>query len=418
MGIRVMNTKYSHLTVVGQLKLVLFICSILFLPSKDEWYRYYIVVNLVLPLLLLVDFSSKVTDVSKRVLLWLTFFILATLIKVVVLPASVSALREFTEFFRILIFTPILFIKDRYFNSDTFKLFLVIFCAYFLVDFYVTLNEVGVVKSNFIISSLKSIYHSKAQQNLNYLAKGLSSHGAEHGLILNFILVIIICMMKFSKQKWIVITLLLMALLSLIASGSKTSMIGFVFILIVYYCVTILKEQKKIPISAFVVFSIIIFGTMWALESGKFVRMEILFNQGTNSSSYQAREENWSFFLKIMEEYIYMFPVGWGKSIFMIEGKTTFFTDNEYLTFLIIHGVIVVAAILFYLLRYIVRIYRRWNKTNFYEKLLFLLLIDFLFIGLASLSFSSPKILLLLFFLYRYSTSKNIINQPLITKPT
>lgn len=397
--------------VFKQIKLIVFILSVLFFPAKDEWYRYYIVFNIVLPSVLFFNYFNQPDVVTKRFYIWVGFIAVTTLLKGVFLPGTVSVTREFTELFRVLLIIPILLIPQDYFNQKTFKAFVYVVIGYFFLDFYVTLSEVGLISNNQYLSIIKSLYHSSAQENLNYLGKGLSSHAAEHGLFLNYFIIVLLCLMKDWKNKLVINALIILALLGLVASGSKTSMVAIVFILSVYYIISIMKEKIKFNFSFVIIIALLCIGTIWALNSGKFVRLEVLLTQGTNTSSYRAREDNWLFYLNILEEYYYMFPIGWGKSIFMIEGKSTFFTDNEYLTYLIIHGLIVLIIILYYLVIYLYRIFRNWTKANVQEKILFFVLIDFLFIGMASVSFSSPKIITLIFLLYKFSLYKSITFQ-------
>jgi len=406
-------------TIKTNYNFIAFIALVFLLPSRDDWYRWYTLALVVGPLIfLLVGYKSRFNSLAKWVVGWLFFFILSNVIKLIFLPAPFNMAKEYTEFFRILILLPVLLIKDKYFTKKNFAAIIKFIFFYLIIDSFITFTEIGIIKINSpILINIKKIYHSENQLGLGYLAKGLSSHGAEHGIIMNFILILLLICIKYFKNKSTIYYIsIVLCLFNLVACGSKTSMLGFAFIFAVFIFMLVLKENLKIPFSYLLIILLLIFGIIWALNSGKFIRLKLLLSVGTSGTSYVSRLSNWGYFFNIMERYLYLFPFGWGKSIFIIDNNKTFYTDNEYFTILIIHGIVVLLCILTIMWKYITRCFIYWNRINIYHKFLFFLLLDYLFIGYASVSFSSPTILALLCIVYKFAIAKDAEENILVKK--
>jgi len=333
--------------------------------------------------------------------LWGGIFIVSTLFRIFIFPSSYDYIREFTELGRIFILIPYLLIHKKYFGVQGFKVFLFFIVCYIFSDFYLTLCETRVLPRGAFYQFVSQTYYLDAVKDHSYLAKGWSALGGIHGLIMAFCIVFLTCLVNIRFKQYLCLLLLLMCFYSLLASGSRSSMLAVGAFYILLFIISFIYGQRPSFILILVVM-IAILAAIALVSSGYFAKLSVLINEGLATDSFEYRQKFWGIFLDILFTYWYLFPIGWGKTIFFMS-KDQFFTDNDYLTYLLVHGCIITIILLAIILNYMLKCYRRYKILPAMETIRFYLLGALLVVSVANPGFSYPTILILLVMFFRFS---------------
>lgn len=395
----------QSLSAFDQFKFIVVLTAIFCLPTRGDWFRYYTLINCIVPLIL-IDFREFKRD---AVLIWLIvwwgfFFVASTLFKSYFIP-GIDVLREFTELARIFIFIPLLLIHQKYLGSVGFRILSIFLAAFVVINSYMVLAETKFLPKNGLYIFIETNYHFYRQVGLSYLAKGTFSHGALNALMMNCIVVFNISTFKKFRYPKVMLLITLLAIFNMFAGGSRTNMVAIAFFIIVFFSLSILKENKKTPPLLFLIPLVLVIGGTYLISLGLFGKLQILLDTGTNTSSVVGRQINWLAFLKEMDKYWYVGIIGWGKTMFIKNGSS-FFTDNDYFTYLIVHGLISFTTILFLMAKKIVVTFYYWTCENEFGKCLFHLILLNLLISTSSAGFSYPMVLIFITLVYLFDRSE------------
>ena len=392
----------KELSVFQQILFFILLCCIFLIPTQEKNIRLYTVLNFLVPFLLY-SHESLLQNIKfvGWILLWGGIFIVSTLFRIFILPSSYDYIREFTELGRIFILIPYLLIHKKYFGVQGFKVFLFFIVCYIFSDFYLTLCETRVLPRGAFYQFVSQTYYLDAVKDHSYLAKGWSALGGIHGLIMAFCIVFLTCLVNIRFKQYLCLLLLLMCFYSLLASGSRSSMLAVGAFYILLFIISFIYGQRPSFILILVVM-IAILAAIALVSSGYFAKLSVLINEGLATSSFEYRQKFWGIFLDILFTYWYLFPIGWGKTIFFMS-KDQFFTDNDYLTYLLVHGCIITIILLAIILNYMLKCYRRYKILPAMETIRFYLLGALLVVSVANPGFSYPTILILLVMFFRFS---------------
>lgn len=392
----------KELSVFQQILFFILLCCIFLIPTQEKNIRLYTVLNFLVPFLLY-SHESLLQNIKfvGWILLWGGIFIVSTLFRIFILPSSYDYIREFTELGRIFILIPYLLIHKKYFGVQGFKVFLFFIVCYIFSDFYLTLCETRVLPRGAFYQFVSQTYYLDAVKDRSYLAKGWSALGGIHGLIMAFCIVFLTCLVNIRFKQYLCLLLLLMCFYSLLASGSRSSMLAVGAFYILLFIISFIYGQRPSFILILVVM-IAILAAIALVSSGYFAKLSVLINEGLATSSFEYRQKFWGIFLDILFTYWYLFPIGWGKTIFFMS-KDQFFTDNDYLTYLLVHGCIITIILLAIILNYMLKCYRRYKILPAMETIRFYLLGALLVVSVANPGFSYPTILILLVMFFRFS---------------
>lgn len=388
-----------------KIKIILVILCIFFIPTKDHWFRIYMLVNTILPCLLLVK-RSQIANIKqfKYIIYWLFAFFIFVSIKTLILPFNYDYERELTEVFRILIIIPLLIADKKYFGNFGKNIFYYIAIVYIILDTILTLSEVKIIPYNSFYNLIKVYYHIEVQSNLSYLAKGFSSHGAIHAVIMSFFAIFMVCHLQSKKYPLIDFFLILLCLYNVLAAGSRTCMVGIFIFFIFYFIISIFTRKQKTSFYFYLILIIIFCSFSFIVSSGDFVKLQYLVEKGTNVSSFVARQDNWIEFIDLTVEYWYLIFIGWGKTIFL--KNDYFYTDNDYFTYFLIHGLIIFAVLIYCMLNLLIQTIRDWSYSNIYNSTLFYFLVFLFIVSTSSAGFSLPISIILIVLFYRFKNEK------------
>jgi len=379
------------------------LACIFLVPSQEENIRIYTVANFIVPFML---YSSEAAVKHAKyvgwLLLWGAVFIGSACIRLFILPfTSYNLVREFTELGRIIIMIPYLLINKRYFGPAGFKIFLFFISGYITSDFYLTLCEVRVLPRDAFYQFVSETYYSNAFKNYSYLAKGWSGIGGIHGLMMTFCIVFLTSLINIRVKQYLCLLLLCMCFFSLFASGSRSSMIAVAAFYFLLFAMSII-HGKKPSFVLILMIVIAVFAAITLVSNGYFAKLSVLLEEGLAARSFEDRQDFWKIFLNILLTYWFLFPIGWGKTIFFMN-RNHFFTDNDYLTFLLVHGVVIMIVLFAIIINYILKFYNRYKILTPIDTIRFYLLVTLLVISVANPGFSYPTILILLIIFFRFS---------------
>lgn len=389
-----MTATNKHTEKSDRWRVILFFLLMFFFPLMG-FVKYYIV--MVVSGLLLFWPRLTVSWVAKLFILWFVFALLSINIRYAFYYGNDNFIyaKEYTEAFRILI-PLVVFLGKNYFTRENFKILMNISVFYLAVDLYFTCSEFFIWPKNVLTDFVKFNYVEESMQEMFYLAKGLSNIGAEHGMIMNGLLIMYLCYLPHAKRKWIFVLACGACFLAILASGSRTHMLSSALSLVLFLVNSYFLNRKGSKRSAWfnIIFLAIPFIVIAAIQSGLFGKLEVL-SSGLNDKAYTDRTEWWSFYLGIAGNYFYLAPIGWGKTIFVQPGMG-FFTDNDYLTLLLTMGPIVLGLLVFAMLQSLIRYFFSWHAINYFEKVLFYLISATLLMSWASLGLSGVRWTILL----------------------
>ena len=392
----------KELSVFQQILFFILLCCIFLIPTQEKNIRLYTVLNFLVPLLLY-SHESLLQNIKfvGWILLWGGIFIVSTLFRIFILPSSYDYIREFTELGRIFILIPYLLIHKKYFGVQGFKVFLFFIVCYIFSDFYLTLCETSVLPRGAFYQFVSQTYYLDAVKDHSYLAKGWSALGGIHGLIMAFCIVFLTCLVNIRFKQYLCLLLLLMCFYSLFASGSRSSMIAVAAFYLLLFAMSIIHRRKPSFILILMIV-IAVFAAITLVSNGYFAKLSVLLEEGLATGSFEDRQMFWGIFLDRLFTYWYLFPIGWGKTIFFMS-KDVFFTDNDYLTYILVHGVFIPTILLLIICNYILKCYKQYKVLQPVQTIRFYLLGALLVVSVANPGFSYPTILILLVMFFRFS---------------
>ena len=377
----------------------------MFLPTREHFYKVYSIVVVVLPVVL-IDLS-KVRKKWKQVSLllgWSLFFLISTSFREIIINSSQFS-RELLEISRILLFLPILLIRDVYTGRQARKILNFLIYCLIISNSFMVLSEMKFLPKSAIYYSLESTYHYKVQIGLSYLAKGMYSHGALQSLMMLMYSIYLTVSYHESCVKIFRLIIILLAIFGLFAGGSRTVMIGFAVYLLMYFGLGVFRKKQKPNKSLWAIPTISIAGLIYLVQAGYLVKLVRLLERGTNVSSVAGRYNNWSVFLDKINYYWYITPIGWGKTMFI--NKKSFFTDNDYFTYFLIHGLLVTSFLCGYILKETIKYSYKFRVSNSFEFCYLIMMCALIIVSTNSAGFSFPFALFMLILVKQISLSES-----------
>lgn len=238
----------------------------------------------------------------------------------------------------------------------------------------------------------KSIIHLRAI--------GLSPGPGEQGTLNGVLLLYFLFMKLYKKEKYSFLGIFC-TVLQVLLCQSRTALVGLGVSLFFILLINSFKEKRiirNISIKLLFIAALLIF-LFLHLFSSYFLYFNLLFEQGTNLSSFEGRKDIWIFLLSVIENNWMLLPIGYGRSAF--PEQSVF--DNEYIYFFVIQGVIISVIFYFSVFYFILKTMINWRSVIWVKKYICSILIMGLVSGFGLLFFTEPKISIVVLLFINYS---------------
>lgn len=401
---------------INSFKYILFILGVIGLPGKTPYVYIFLISIWILSFFYRKNQIKFSSGIEIRWILFFVFYITFTsLFRFYLLEGE--NIRDFIEAFR---FTPILllFLFNERISAIGRRDIIYAFFIYIFIDFIISFLQFNTMNTMGILDITENLFNRINQLNDSFVLHrtlGLSPNPNEHGQIL---VLLYLCLLGFiyyeTNLKKIVISLIVMIFswYGIFTSQSRTALSAFLIITFIYFFLMIIYgslKRKLLAISFFIISFFVLNEIMILLEG---YRSYEIFTKGIESNSFLMRKANWEILLfSVMDENLLYFFIGAGKTFF---GKNSgAIMDSEYVYILMIYGIFVLFAYLFFLLKIILNlIITKDINNNIYALPAFLVLLEALITGVAMPFFIDVKILCITTIIYiKYKKVKLIISK-------
>ncbi|APD05851.1 hypothetical protein UJ101_00299 [Flavobacteriaceae bacterium UJ101] len=378
---------------IDKIRWILFLSIFYLFPVGDN-FRIYVVTLFVSTIILLFNFRKIRFEIDTTyTFIFFMYLLLAHHIRLLFRGDMLMEfyIREYTEVFRALLFLvfSMCFFK---FDFKIFKIFIWFTAIYVFLDFVAVIFEMfykGTAIGQFIINN----YQSTAHARFSHYVKGLSTHGGLHGMIMNVLFIVHFMIMPYCKKNKKLYYLLglacLMEVLIILLSGSRTHVVSLVFFVIAFLIMDLIFEKKRKKANYKLLFILLIGSTFAVIYYDEyFIKLYYLFTniEEGNTKGLGGRDAIWLGKLNKALSVPWNLFLGWGKTYFLTQ-TGTFFTDSDYLAFLLAYGIIPLILFTALVLKYIAYSIYNWKNIFLMKKIFFYIILTTLVMSIASQGF-------------------------------
>ena len=404
-------------------KYTLLLLFILLLPSKRS-YLYFGCVSLLS--LVFLDCKKIQINVFSKLFAILFFYVFFTA-GVRYFTTFTPNIRDFMEAFR---FVPSLLIFLSIYKWGKIKLknYIDASFIYILLDAIVSYMQSKSMNILGILDLIKNLYNSDNHFEISFLMDhrilGLSSGPGQHGTLIYFLLTVMFTtFFIYEERKKVSFFGTVIAFFIIVSSQSRTALVATIIVIFLFIFFNVLKgnlKQRMFSITLSSLIIVLIPTVIKYLE--KFSYLFALFTNGTNISSYSARENKWMEIINLTFEKPEWLLIGHGKDFFGMDSRAM---DSEYIYIYSVYGLPFLSIMLVLLLFFWIRSIKEWKYTSPFLKILFFITIGGAIISYTSAFFSDPKILTITsllicseYFRKQYPDDSEKVSRPVIEKRT
>ncbi len=393
---------------IDKIRWILFLSIFYLFPVGDN-FRIYVVTLFISTIILLFNFKKiRFETDTTYMFLFFMYLLLAHHIRLLFRGDMLLEfyIREYTEVFRAFLFMvfSMCFFK---FDFKIFKVFIWFTIFYVFLDFIAVIFEMfykGTAIADFIITNYQSTHHAR----FSHYIKGLSTHGGLHGMIMNLLFIVHFLIMPYCKNNKKLFYLLglacLIEVLIVLLCGSRTHVVSLVFFVVLFLIMDLIFERKRKKANYKLLFILLVGSVFAVMYYGEyFMKLYYLFTniQEGDTKGLGGRDGIWEGRLNIALSMPWNLFLGWGKTYFLTQ-KGTFFTDNDYLAFVLAYGVLPMIVLIFITFKYLVYAIYNWKQIFIMKKMFFYIILTTLVMSVASQGFYTFHWQLFMLILFRF----------------
>ncbi len=393
---------------VDKIRWILFLSIFYLFPVGDN-FRIYVVTLFFSIIVLLFNFKKIRFEIDTTYMfLFFMYLLLVHHIRLLFRGDMLLEfyIREYTEVFRALLFFmfSMCFFK---FDFKIFRIFIWFTVIYVFLDFIAVIFEMfykGTAIANFIIQN----YQSTAHARFSHYVKGLSTHGGLHGMIMNILFIVHFLIMPYCKNNKKLFYLLgvacLIEVIIILLCGSRTHVVSLVFFVVLFLIMDLIFERKRKKANYKLLFILLvgsIFTVMYYDEY--FIKLYYLFTniEEANTRGLGGRDAIWQGKFNQALSMPWNLFLGWGKTYFLTQ-KGTFFTDSDYLAFLLAYGILPMIVLFFLTFKYFIYAMYNWKQIFIMKRIFFHIILTTLVMSIASQGFYTFHWQLFMLILFRF----------------